>query len=173
MDVITQRPHTFFDKDPASLWCYHRDAHQALLDMPKACDAFTQIAKNKLRGEYEYVTETTFTCDYEDSFYLKHLGSDEFASLCRITSMALDRPGFLRSCLPMEELLFRAVKASLYEYLDDNNSSDLWPIIIKELGCGDDPQWVLNDLFWDYDWELFEQTPEEAEALAEDLKALW
>jgi hypothetical protein len=173
MKTQNKRPHTFFDEDPASTWCYHHKAYIGVLDIPRACNAFQTIAKQELAKEYAWISDSGIDGDYEDSFTLKKLKAYELMSLCRMTALALGRPGFRRVCLPMEELLYRCIDRSLRDYLAGLSTSKLWPAIIKGLGCGDDPYWVLNDLFWDYDWQLFDQTPEEAKALAEDLKALW
>lgn len=173
MKTQNKRPHTFFDEDPASTWCYHRDAYTGVLDIPKACDAFREIAKHALSREYTWLSDAGIDGEYEDSFTLKTLKADELMRLCRITALALDRPGFRRVCLPMEELLYRCIKTSLHEHLDRLPESKLWPRVIKALGCDNDPYWILNDLFWDYDWEIFKHSPEGVKALAEDLKALW
>ena len=175
MDVVIKRPHTFFDEDPASIWCYHREAHLALLDIPKAADAFQQIAKQELANEAAWISDHPNDLDYDDSHLLSGLSAEELVRLCRVTALALERPGFRRSCLEMEELLFRCIYKSLNGYGAGLSPSKAWTALIEALvGDEDYSEYeVLSDLFWDYDWEIFKHSPEGAKGLAEDLKALW
>ena len=175
MKTKTKRPHTFFDEDPLTIWCYHREAHSGLLNIPTAADAFQKIAKRELANEAAWISDHPNDLDYDDSNLLSGLGAEELVRLCRVTALALERPGFRRSCLEMEELLFRCIYKSLNGYAAGIFPSKQWPVLIKALVGEEDYSEgeVLSELFWDYDWEISEHSPEGAKALDEDLKALW
>ncbi len=161
-----------FSEDPNETWCYSRDRYHTLIGDRKLADTFINVATSALQCEREYLLDDL----YEDSNNyktkrLRLLKPTELAQLLSLTILALKRPGFKCESLLMEEILFITLHNDLVAYLDGFRSGRRgWGALLRAMACDD--LYVLNDLFWDFDFEIFEPTKEETKALRKELASL-
>jgi hypothetical protein len=161
-----------FSEDPTETWCYSRDRYHKLIGDHKLADTFIDVATSALQCEREYLLDDL--CEDLNNYNTKRLRllkPPELAKLLGLTILALKRPGFKCESLLMEEILYITLHNDLVTYLDGIRSGRRkWGTLLRAMACDD--LYILNDLFWDFDFELFEPTKEETRALRKELASL-